>query len=104
MADQAEAYRPMTPRQFYDHISRFADDNGASRDPDMRWLASKVEAWRPLVANVMNSRLDPAERAEAKAFRAAEIEKEIADKRRELERLERDLKVTMGLTLQAVAS
>lgn len=98
-----KAYQQMTARDLYDHMSRFASDNKSSRDADMRWLASKVEAWRPLVANVMNGRLDPAERTEAKAFRAAEIEKEIADKRGELARLERDLKVTMGLTLQGAA-
>jgi len=103
MADEAQQFRPMTARNLYDHISRFADDNASSRDADVRWLASKVEAWRPLVANVMNGRLDPSERAEAKAFRAAEIETEIAHKRSELARLERDLKVTMGLTLQGAA-
>lgn len=101
--DVAE-YKPMTTRALYDHISRFADDNASSRDPDMRWLASKLEAWRPLVSDVMNSRLGPAERAAVTAFRAAELEKEIADKRSEIAKLERDLQRTMGITIQSVAS
>jgi hypothetical protein len=84
-------YRPMTARDLYDHISRFADDNASSRDVDMRWLASKMEAWRPLVADVMNSRLGPAERVEVNVFRAAEIEKELEVKRREVNILERSL-------------
>lgn len=91
MAD-AEQYRPMTARQLYDHMRRFADDGGRSGEDEVRWLASKVSAFVATVAAVMNSRLEPDQRTEANAFRAAEIEKELEGKRREVDRLEQSLK------------
>lgn len=103
MTDAPQAYRSMTARDLYDHMSRFAHDNKGSRDVDMRWLASKIETYCPVVSAAMNDRLDSADRAEITAFRAAEIENDIAAKREEIERLERDLKRTMGLTLKGAA-
>lgn len=101
MAD--EQYRPMTGRQLYDALERFQTDNARSRDVDMRWLASHMDDLRLLAARVMNCQLNGDERARVKAFRAAEIEAEIAAKRDELSKLERDLKLTMGLTLTSAA-
>lgn len=101
MAD--EQYRTMTARQLYDTLERFQTDNAGARDVDLRWLASHMDNLRLLTARVMNSRLEGDEAARVKAFRAAEIEAEIAAKRDELAKLERDLKLTMGLTLTSVA-
>lgn len=101
MADEAD--RPMTGRKLYDALARFQTDNARSHDVEMRWLASHMDDLRLLAARVMNSQLNGDERARVKAFRAAEIETEIAAKRDELAKLERDLKLTMGLTLQGAA-
>jgi hypothetical protein len=92
MAHTVEEYRPMNVRQLYDHMTRFAQDNNHSNDVDTRWLATKVEAFAPTVASVMNSRLGPEDRASVNAFRANEIEVEVEKKRRELDVLERSLK------------
>lgn len=102
MTDEVQ-YRPMTARNLFDHMSRFVDDNVRASDVDVRWLATQIEEYRRMVARVMNDRLEGGERAQVKAFRAAEIEKDIATKRDELAKLERDLKVTMGLTLTSAA-
>lgn len=101
LSDTVEEYRPMNVRQLYDHLSRFEGDNDHSNDVDCRWLASVVKAWMPLVAEVMNSRLGPEAHNQVNAFRAAEVEKELERKRREVDVLERDLKTLKQVVIPA---
>lgn len=89
--EKAEAYRPMTPRMLYDYMDRFASDNERSNDVDTRWLATKVNEFKPAVSRVMNSRLEPDERAAVNTFRAGEIELELENRRRDVNKLERVL-------------
>lgn len=94
----AEAYTPMKPRQLYDHMDRFQSDNSHSSDVNCRWLSTMIDGWKATVAQVMNIRLEPENVVLVNAFRASELEKQIADKRREVERLERDLRAVKPAT------
>lgn len=82
----------MNARQLADTIDRFISDNRHSRDVDMRWLASYFAPILTMLGEAISQRgLGPEMRKLVDAFRAKEIEGEMANKRRELEILERDL-------------
>jgi uncharacterized small protein (DUF1192 family) len=84
-----------TARMLYDTMTAYIDDHKHSRDVSERWLGSVLEPLLGTISGVMNrGSPNEANRKAVAAFRAAEIEKEIADKRKEIERLERDLKTT----------
>lgn len=83
--------KSITARMLYETVTAYIDDNKHSRDVNERWLCSVLEPMLGIFSGVLNSRVPEKDRPAVAAFRAAEIEKEIAGKRKEIERLERDL-------------
>ncbi len=80
-----------TARSLYETVTDYIDDNKHARDVNERWLCSLLEPMLGLISSVMNNRPRDGDKSAIAAFRAAEIEKEIAGKRKEIERLEQDL-------------
>lgn len=84
-----------TTRALYDVVSDYIDCNRHSRNVNERWLCISLTPLLGVIDSVMNrSKLSEETRKLVAEFRAAEIQKEIAVKRREIEVLERDLKTT----------
>lgn len=90
--DMAVERKPTTIRTLYDTVTSYIDDNKHSRDVNERWLCSILEPMLATFSGVLNNRV--ANKLPIAEFRAAEIEKEIASKRNEIERLQRDLAMT----------
>lgn len=89
--DVAMVRKTTTVRALYEAVTAYIDDNKHARDVNERWLCGILEPMLGLIGGVMNSRPRDIDKSAIAAFRAAEIEKEIASKRKEIERLERDL-------------
>jgi hypothetical protein len=89
----AEPRRMATARILYDTVTEYIDGNRHSRDVNERWLCATLEPFLVRISGVMNSRPTIADLPAIAAFRAAEIEKQVSDKRSELARLERDLAI-----------
>ena len=87
--DMVAERKTTTVRVLYEAVTAYIDDNKHSRDVNERWLCSILEPMLSTISGVMNNRV--ANKLPIAEFRAAEIEKEIASKRKEIERLERDL-------------
>lgn len=85
-------HRPMTVQELVRHIQRFQGDCAHSRSVEERWLCTFLQPALDAACEVGDAHLNPENRASANAFRAAEIEKELDRKRRDIEALERDLK------------
>lgn len=95
MANNVPAERKSTTlRQLYETVTAYIDDNKHSRDTCERWLCSILEGILGRLSSVLSSRLSEPDRKAVAEFRASEIASEIAAKRKEIERLERDLKTT----------
>lgn len=88
----AEAKKPMMAFDLCEALERFASDNTHSRDLDDRFLAAQLDGILTIARQVRNNNLGTELRKEVNAFRAKEIETEMADKRRQLDVLERDYK------------
>lgn len=88
----AEAPPSITTHELCCFLDRYIDRKEHSGDVDERWLAKYLATFRAAADEVRNNRLGPGTRAQVNAFRASEIEKELAEKRRQMEVLERDLK------------
>jgi hypothetical protein len=86
--------KPTNCRALYETLTDYIDSNRYSRDTTERWLCSNLEPLLKTLSSVMSSRLSEPDKKAVAAFRAAEIAAEIATKRKEIERLERDLKTT----------
>lgn len=82
----------ITTHELCNALERYINRKEHSNDVDERWLAHYLTTFRAVALEVRNSRLGPGAKAQVNAFRAAEIEKELQDKRRQMEVLERDLK------------
>lgn len=87
--DMVSERKATTVRMLYEDVTAYMDNNRHSRDVNERWLCSLLEPMLSTISAVMNNRLS--NKLPVAEFRAAEIEKEIASKRKEIERLERDL-------------
>jgi hypothetical protein len=80
-----------TIRTLYETVTRYVDDNRRSGDVNERWLCAILEPMLGTISGVMNTKPRNEDLAAIQSFRAREIEKQIAEKRSEVERLERDL-------------
>jgi hypothetical protein len=88
---QAAERKVTTARSLYETTADYINSNRHSRDVNERWLCAILEPMLGTISGVMNSRPPEMDKQSIATFRAAEIEKEIASKRKEIERLERDL-------------
>lgn len=88
----AEQYHSMTVQELVRAIQKFSSDNERSNVVENRWLTHALAPAIEMLCEVGNSRLGPENRAAVNAFRAAEIERELERKRKDIEALERDLK------------
>lgn len=88
----AEERKRTTIRVLYDTVTSYVDDNKRSNDVAERWLCSILESMLATLSGVLTSRPKPADQPAIAAFQAAEIERTISAKRKEIEGLERDLK------------
>ncbi len=82
----------ITTNELCNFLDRYIERKESSGDVDERWLAHYLTTFRAAAREVRSSRLGPGAKAQVDAFRAAEIEKELQDKRRQIEVLERDLR------------
>lgn len=87
-----EEYKPITTYKLAEAIREFCNHNRHSRSVNDRWLADYLLPVHETVCAVGNSKLRDADIKSVKAFRTAELERQIEEKRREAEKLERDLK------------
>jgi hypothetical protein len=92
MAMATEQYRSMTPHQLVGEIERFINDNDHAHSVEGRWAASYMKSILPPLQEVRNANLSPKTRAQVNAFRALELEEELARQRRSIEQTERELK------------
>jgi hypothetical protein len=81
----------MTTRDLYERVKRYIDDNEHSNDVNVRWLCTTLEPILLRIGHIMNDRAPEGDKQAIAAFRSAEIEAEIANRRKDIERLERDL-------------
>ncbi|OAF05490.1 hypothetical protein AYJ54_00865 [Bradyrhizobium centrolobii] len=88
----AQEYKPMTTHELIRHLQRYQGDKSHSSSVDERWLATAIQSALDMACEVCNSKLCPESRKAVNEFRAAEIEKELDRKRRDIDALERDLK------------
>lgn len=88
----AEERRKTTARTLYETVTSYIDDNKHSRDVAERWLCSVLEPSLSMISGVLNNRPRPIDLPAISSFQAAEIEKQIEAKRKEIQNLERDLK------------
>lgn len=94
---EAQEKRPTTAHDVVLSLEDFILSNRHSRDEAMRWLATYAgEAFLPLMRQARSGGFDEASRTQIARFRLAEIEKEKADKQREIDNLDREAR-----TLQA---
>jgi len=87
-----EAIEPMTTYKLAEAIRNFCNHNRHSRNVNDRWLADYLLPVHETICAVGNNKLREADIKSLKAFRTAELERQIEEKRREAEKLERDLK------------
>jgi hypothetical protein len=90
--DAPKQYRTMTTHEFIAALQRFQHDAEHCNAVEVRWLGKALQPTLDAACEVGNSRLGPENRKAVNDFRAAELEKEIDRKRRDMEILERDLK------------
>lgn len=89
--EQAREHTPMMPRQLAEHIRTFINDQRHTHFVQNRWLANSLEPVINTVYAVANYNLTPEMSTAVNAFRAAELQKQIEDKRNEASALEREL-------------
>lgn len=87
--DEAREKRPFTAHNLVGAVDEFISDNRHSRDVELRWFASFLDAYTaPLAKRVRSGGLDEGERKLVSTFRLGEIEKEKAERQREIDRLD----------------
>lgn len=89
--DEVKEFKEMKISQLAQHLMRFRDDHDRRSNPELRWLASKVDDLLNLICAVDDGDLSPEMRKEIKEFEAGIIELEIEGKRREIAQLEANL-------------
>jgi aspartokinase-like uncharacterized kinase len=83
----------VTVQQLYSQLAEFIHSNMYSSDRSVRWLADELKNNAlVIVAEVGNMKLSEENQAKVRNFHAAELQKQLEEKRREVDRLERDLK------------
>lgn len=91
MENKVEERKRTNTRALYEAVTRFIDDNRHSNDVNVRWLSSLMEPNLPRICDIMNNRVPKTDKEAIAAFRSAEINAEIASRRKDIERLESDL-------------
>lgn len=89
---EAKEYRKMKTSELAQHLMRFRDDHAHSPNVEYRWLSAKSDDFVVLLCDVDEGTYSPETMKELKEFEAGIIELEIEAKRRELAKLEGDLK------------
>jgi hypothetical protein len=92
--DKATERKRTNLRALSETMADYIDGAKYSSDTAERWLCSVLEPFRVTMHSVLSNRLSEPDRKSIAEFRAAEIAKDIAAKRKEIERLERDLATT----------
>lgn len=87
-----EEYKPITTHELIRVLQRYQSDKVRSSSVEERWLCTQIDVALKSACEVGNSRLSEENRKDVNAFRAVELERQIEQKRRDAEALERELK------------
>jgi len=87
---EAKEYNPMSLNELVRSLQRYTND---AQGLYGRWIAAILKPVIDTACEADNNRLSDENKADFEAFRASEIETEIRNKQKELDKLERDLAV-----------
>lgn len=97
MSNTMESPSPrITTRELTDALEKYMRSNSHSNDVDERWFCEYLKPIHAIARQVVSGAMTPNNAAQRDAFRASEVRKQIDDKRRELEVLQRDLTNLVG--------
>jgi len=89
--NQYHERKRMNTRGLYEAVTGYIDDNKSSPDVNVRWLCALLEPNLLRISDIMNGRAPETDRQAIVMFQAGEIEAQIASRRKDIEKLERDL-------------